>query len=151
MAIRAPHPRRARGFTLTELMVTIGIATVLAAIALPSYMGSVRKSRRTEARTALLDLATRAERFYSTTNSYLDASNALTPADLGYAGGWPISVGSGYYTVNVVATATTVAFTATAAGSQTADTQCNQFSVNETGAQSALDSSGNTTTDTCWN
>jgi type IV pilus assembly protein PilE len=151
MFIRASHRRRTRGFTLIELMSAVAIAALIAAIALPSYMGSLRKSRRTEARTSLLDLATRAERFYSTTNSYLDAANTLTPADLGYSGAWPITVGSGYFTVNVAVTATTFTFTATATGGQAADTKCKTFTVDNTGAQTSLDSSGNTTSDTCWN
>jgi type IV pilus assembly protein PilE len=48
-----------RGFTLVELMVVIVIASILMAIAIPSYKTSIRKSRRTDAKTALLDLAGR--------------------------------------------------------------------------------------------
>jgi len=48
-----------RGFTLVELMVVIVIASILMAIAIPSYKNSIRKSRRTDAKTALLDLAGR--------------------------------------------------------------------------------------------
>ena len=38
------------GFTLVELMVTIMVVAILAAIAIPGYSSQVRKSRRTEAR-----------------------------------------------------------------------------------------------------
>ena len=62
-----------RGFTLVELMVVIVIASILMAIAVPSYKNSIRKSRRTDAKTALLDLAGREERFNST-NGFLNAS-----------------------------------------------------------------------------
>ena len=152
MITAASYRRRAGGFTLIELMVTVAIAAVLASIALPSYLSSVRKSHRTEARTALLNLATMAERMYSTTNSYLDGSGNLTPADLGYSGSWPLQVGSKYYQVALSnQTATTFTFTATPINSQTADTSCASFSVDQTGLQTAVDSSGNTNTDTCWN
>jgi type IV pilus assembly protein PilE len=142
------HPRGRKGFTLIELMITIGIAAMLTAIAVPAFNNQIRKSRRTEARTALLDLAGRAERLYSTTNSYVGATtaNKLLPVDVGYAvtDTWPLTSTSGYYTINSNATATTFAFTATAAGAQVKDTQCATFSVDNTGKQSATDP-------TCWN
>ena len=49
------------GFTLVELMVTLVVAAILATIAIPAYQNQIRESRRTEAKTALLDLAGREE------------------------------------------------------------------------------------------
>src|ERR1700739_5017132 len=96
-AIRARLPRPA-GFTLVELMVGVAIATILCAVAVPSYMTYVRQSRRTEAKTAVLDLAGREERFFSTNG----ATYASTPANLGYTGAaFPVTVGSGYYRLSV--------------------------------------------------
>src|SRR5882724_411021 len=84
-----------RGFTLVELMVVIVIASILMAIAIPSYKNSIRKSRRTDAKTALLDLAGREERFFSTNGRY-----SQTPAELGYPGtSWGTVFGGGYYTM----------------------------------------------------
>jgi type IV pilus assembly protein PilE len=142
-----------RGFTLIELMVTVAIVTILATIAVTSYSSQVQKSRRTDARSALLDLAGREEKLFSTTNAYSGA-----PSDLGYAAvgtPWPITVGSGYYTVSVAVpdpnqaavTATTYAITATPIGSQVADTACATLSVNQLGVQS---STGTGTAATCW-
>jgi type IV pilus assembly protein PilE len=156
MLTGASH-RRAAGFTLTELMVAIAIATILTSIALPSYLGQIRKSRRTEARTTLLNMATTMERMYSTTNSYLDTNGKLIPLDVGYSNdpavNFPLKVGGGYYTVNAAVTATTFTFTATptAGNAQAADKQCATFSITETGLQSAADSGGGDTSDTCWN
>ena len=73
---------RLRGFTLVELMIVVVIVAILAGIAVPSYMSSVRKTRRADAKTALLDLAGREER-YLTTNP---AGYSTVPADLGYPG-----------------------------------------------------------------
>src|SRR3954462_13376380 len=105
-----------RGFSVIELMVVVAIVAVLGVLATNSYSSSVRKSRRTEARTALLDLASREERFMSTNSTY---TNSLTA--LGYsAGPMPLKVGSGYYQITIpaptAATSNTPAtFTITAA------------------------------------
>jgi len=136
--------RHVAGFTLIELMVVITIATILLSIAVPSYTSQMRKSRRTEARTALLDLAAREERFFSTNSAYTNA-----PASLGYAGTFPVQVGSAYYKIDVT-TATGTAFTATATpiNSQASDaTQCGTFTIDNTGQQTV---SGGTGAATCW-
>jgi type IV pilus assembly protein PilE len=61
--------RTIAGFTLIELMTTILVGSILLAIAIPSYNAQTQKSRRTEAKTALLDLASREERYNSTYNT----------------------------------------------------------------------------------
>src|SRR5256885_11930943 len=100
-AVRSSAP--AMGFTLIELMVVVAIATILFSIAIPSYMTYIRQSRRTEAKTAVLDLAGREERFLSTNpTAYTDV-----PANLGYTGfGAGNPVGSGYYYLTVCSPAT---------------------------------------------
>lgn len=67
------------GFSLIELMVTIVIIGIIAAIALPSYQSSVRKSKRVEAKTELLQVMARQEQYFSENRSY-----TVTPGDLGY-------------------------------------------------------------------
>jgi type IV pilus assembly protein PilE len=144
------------GITLIELLIAVAIVAILAAIAIPSYSSYVLRSHRTEAKTALLDIASLEERYFSTNNTYTQ-----TPSDLGYSGaaGVAFSVGSGYYTVLVSktdATAPTTALpggtpatytmTATAIGSQLSDGSCTAFTLNSTGAQGA--SPG--TVATCW-
>jgi type IV pilus assembly protein PilE len=152
-ALRTARPK---GFTLIELMITVVVISILGAVALPSFLNQIRKSRRTEARTALLDLAARAERFYSTNNSYLNSTTqGLAPTDLGYQDtAFPIaSVGKGYYTIDdskPAPTATSFTFTATATGAQASDT-CYTFTVDNTGKQSAADVNKVDQTQTCWN
>ena len=72
--------RSAGGFTLIELMVVVVIATILVTIAIPMYTSQVQQSRRTDARTALLDLASREERFLTTNPTGYTTS----PVSLGY-------------------------------------------------------------------
>jgi type IV pilus assembly protein PilE len=131
------------GFTLIELMIVIVVATILMTIAVPAYTGQIRKSRRTEARTALLDLAARQERFSSTNSAY-----TKVPANLGYAGTFPMPVGSSYYQIDVTnLTPSTFTATATPINAQVGDTQCGAFTIDNTGLQTV---SGTATATTCW-
>jgi type IV pilus assembly protein PilE len=145
--------RRHSGFTLIELVITMVIVAILASIAIPSYSTYILKSHRTEARTALLDIASLEERYFTANNNY-----TKTPSDLGYTGaaGTAFNVGSNYYKIlvdKVDATAPTTALpagtpatytmTATAINSQAKDTSCATFTLTSTGSQTA-------TSANCW-
>ncbi len=142
--------RRTMGFTLIELIVAMTIAAILAAIAIPAYNSYVRKARRVEAKTALLDLASLEERYFSVNNGY-----SSVPTQLGYTGtAFPVTVGSGYYQVAIsnvnAATTSTVAtytFTATPLGDQVNDTTCTSFTITNQGVQTATPTANTTT---CW-
>ena len=71
----------AAGFTLIELVVVVAIIGILAAIAYPSYQDSVRKSKRADAKAALLELAQWMERNYTVTNRYTLAVGDTTDQD----------------------------------------------------------------------
>ena len=139
----APPKTASGGFTLIELMVTVAIVAILATIASAAYTSQVQKSRRTDARSALLDLAGREEKLFSTTNAY-----SATATDLGYAA-FPVAVGSGYYNLSAAVgnPPVTYVITATAIGTQANDTQCATLSVDQLGVQS---STGTGTAATCW-
>lgn len=90
-----------KGFTLIELMIALAIVAIVAAIAYPSYQGSVRKSRRADARAVLLEAAQFMERRYTENlqNGYSGTTSIdLTNAGLGRSpkeGGPP----GGYYAI----------------------------------------------------
>jgi len=134
-----------QGFTLIELMVTVAIVGILATIAVESYSYEVQKSRRTDARSALMDLAGREEKLYSVTNAY--SQNA---ADLGYPA-FTQAVGNGYYFVSIVADNTTTppsyVITATPTGLQLNDSTCTTLTVNQAGVQGATPPAN---VATCW-
>jgi type IV pilus assembly protein PilE len=132
-------------------MVAMVVMAILAAIVIPSYTSQIRKSRRTEARTALMDAAAREERFYATNNYY-----TVGVANLGYTAPAQglLYVGSSYYSLTVTCTATKdpctdFTLTATTANSQAKDTACASLTLTNTGQQSATGATNATTL--CWN
>ena len=56
--------KRRRGFTLLELMITVVVVAILAAVAMPSYLRHIQSSRREMAKAALLDAAQKMESYY---------------------------------------------------------------------------------------
>jgi type IV pilus assembly protein PilE len=144
-AVARPEPasgRSKRGFTLIELMIVVAVIAILGAIAMPQYMREVRKSRRTAAKTTLLDVASRQEKYYATQNKY----GALT--DLGYTGATiqAPSATQDYYNVTLTLGTPTNGFTATAAaqGDQQKDT-CGDYSITNLGVQTVTGTDSN-----CW-
>jgi type IV pilus assembly protein PilE len=141
--------RKSSGFTLVELIVAMVIAAILAAVAIPAYSNYVRKARRTDAKSALLDMASLEERYFSVNNQY-----SSTATDIGYAA-WPVTVGSGNgdYSIaisNVAAavpgTPATYTLTATAINDQLKDTLCTTFTLTQAGQQTSSDATNNS----CW-
>ena len=147
---------RERGVTLIELIVVVVIIGILAAVAVPSYRQYVVRSQRTDAKEALLRLATAQEKFYLQNNRYaLETERATAPPNgLGIA-----ATEHGWYTLSVVAPANagvaadgfTIRAVPVSPGPQASDTACVQFEVNDRGVRTAKKSGGTDNTDTCWN
>lgn len=77
--------RRMQGFTLIELMVTVLILGILAAIAVPNYTAYVNRGKRAAAKTVLLDAANQLERNYTTNGCYNFTTVAECRAQAGTA------------------------------------------------------------------
>ena len=74
---------RSRGFTLMELLITVGILAILAAIAIPSYSAYVVRGQRASAKVVLLQTAQSLERYYTANGAYLTNAGALPLAPVG--------------------------------------------------------------------
>ncbi|WP_456107049.1 type IV pilin protein [Pseudohaliea rubra] len=128
-------------------MIVVVIVGILAAIALPSYQDTVRKGRRSDAISILLDVANRQEQHMLDRSTYTGDMTAL-----GY-GADPAVSEEGHYTVDAAACAagtiaTCYLLTATpAAGSpQAGDGGCTTFTLDSFGRRAATGAQA----DQCW-
>lgn len=127
--------RTANGFSLFELLIVLSIIGILASVAYPIYTHAIIKTRRAEAKIALINLANHMEIYYlENNNSYADASlsklgsNEKTDKSL-----YHLSLSSTHSTYELAATAL---FT---------DTECRRFLLNELGEKTNLGNS-----QSCW-
>nr|WP_010132132.1 type IV pilin protein [Microbulbifer agarilyticus] len=133
------------GFTLIEMMIVVAIIGIISAIAYPSYMESVRKSNRADAKATLNDVAHRLQRCFTTYSAY-DNANCSVATTL--SGGGTITSAEGMYSVTAAITATTYTLTAApvAGTSQAADTKCGSLTLTNAGVRNATGSYGAE----CW-
>lgn len=130
------------GFSLIELMITIAIVAILAAVALPAYQDQIRKSKRAEAQNLLLEAASKQQRYFSNNMTY-----ALDMKTLGYSKNNEPSE-SGAYKIKVKngATATSYELVATAQGDQKND-GCKNLTITHAGEKGET---GSLTVQDCW-
>lgn len=109
--------RRHSGFTLIELMITVAVVGILAAIAYPSYTQFIIRSKRSAAQAQMMDIASRQQQYLITNRGYADKT-ALTNS--GYS--LPAEVASSYsYDVTVSTSPPGYKLTFTPSGRQASD------------------------------
>jgi type IV pilus assembly protein PilE len=133
---KPPH-----GFTLIELMITVAIIAILAAVAIPNYSRYVVRSNRAAIESFMLEVSGAQERYLVDNRAYAASLGALgmsVPASL-----------STRYDVTVTPNAALppgYSIVATPKGSQLSDTGCGTLTLTSSGAKSASGAG----TD-CWN
>ena len=83
--------RSATGFTLIEVMITVAIIAILAAVAIPSYTDYITRSKIQEATTSLLTMRTKLEQYFQDNRTFIGACAAGTVA--------PLPAGLKYFTI----------------------------------------------------
>jgi type IV pilus assembly protein PilE len=137
--------QRTPGFTLIELMITVAVIAILAAIAVPSYFKYTLRSNRSAAESVMQEIASAQERYMVDARQFAGNLSAL-----GYS--VPNTV-SPNYTVVTVATASSASggtppgytVTATPRGTQVRDTDCATLILNGDGSKNTSTNAPN-----CW-
>lgn len=130
------RPIHQRGFTLIELMITVALISVLAAIALPSYREYTERSRRADGKAALMRAAQWLERAATSTGAYPAALGAgLTPSE------------GNNYVITYAQTGSGTGYTLTATPN-ISDAGCGNLGLDQAGTRTET---GTLTVADCWN
>ncbi|AYN93552.1 type IV pilin protein [Pseudomonas sp. LTJR-52] len=146
--------RRIQGFTLIEVMITVVIITILAAVAIPSYGRYVIRAHRSEGQALLTEAAARMERYYAQNYTYTSTATSLAMRNTSNG---TVSSDNGYYTLSITVNTDTTSsayssygpylLIATAAGTQAKDTECGNLTLS---AQGGKGTTGSSTAIECW-
>ena len=139
---------RQSGFTLIELMITVAIVGVLAAVAYPAYTQYIVRAKRSAAESFMFTISNRQEQAMLNARSYFSVPTGTATEWTAVSVSVPAEVSLNY--TLTVASSTAPGYTVTAAplGAQaSADTRCGTLTLTNTGVKGK---SGSASVGDCW-
>jgi type IV pilus assembly protein PilE len=147
-------PSRVAGFTLIELMITVAIVGILAAVAMPSYKSYIRRGQQPEAFNALSDYRTKMEQYYQDNRNYGSAASKC--ADAPTASSWNTFPTTLKYFTYTCAADTASGDTAqqsyaiTATGNAGTQVAGDKYTIDQNGNRATTVFKGGSVTAACW-
>lgn len=143
--------RTNQGFTLIEVMITVAIIGILAAVAYPSYTDYVRKSQIQEAFSNLSTYRAKLEQYYQDNRAFAASSTATTCGGAAATTLTAAELGGEieFFTYTCTPSDSGQGYTITATGSAGA-APGNTYTLDHTGARATTQFKGSTSTATCW-
>jgi type IV pilus assembly protein PilE len=126
------------GFSLMELLITVAIVGILSAVAYPTYISNIQKSRRADAQSVMMEVQQYLQRYYMSHSNYTDANLANA--------GLSVSPKNGTAIYNIVLNAEAQSYTIEAQLVNEASDPCGTLSLTDTGAMGQE----HLTVNQCW-
>jgi type IV pilus assembly protein PilA len=128
--------RKEKGFTLIELMIVVAIVGILAAIAIPNFIGMQKRAKTTEAKSNLGEIWTLQEAYRAENDTYVAPGASLPAGTYDGSTGWAdlgfYPKGTTRYDYSVTG-ATGTTFTCQASGDIDGDGQNDVWTIDEVG------------------
>jgi type IV pilus assembly protein PilE len=146
------HQRSSPGFTLAELLTTLVVVAVLAAVAVPLWRVHLLRVRRAEATAALIAIQTAQDRHFGRHARYAGAAELTRDAPEGL--GQRTRSERGHYELALSTSDDGLGYVASAraahATGQSDDSRCTEFTLDQNNRRRAVDAAGNDRSADCW-
>ena len=131
-----------QGFTLIEVMITVAVLGILAAVALPAYTDYITRGKIPEATANMESYRVLMEQYYQDNRNYADAAGACGVATT--------TLAAKNFTYVCEIGASNQFYTLTAAGTAAANMDGYEYTINQGNVRTTTLLAGVTSIETCW-